>query len=356
MAVEPAIAFLRSLEHPRPLAPVILINGPHAFLREYTFDVLSRTLRHQGFKYRAFQVGGAGFGAVLEELFETDLFAPKRILACRVLKTHREAGEDERKGPGSRLNAGGDESALAEAIAGFNTPNHLVMLYERDNAPAKIRRAVEKSGLVVTCMRPFNNQLGQYAGLFARLAGYRLAPEAQEMLVVSFAGDLGAICNAVQKAGLGHQAGQLLQVEDFSERHQGRAPELFDIAESLARGDLGGTLTRLERATAVGRDELEILGVEVVPVIRRMMVAAAILANGQGTQAVAAALGMAPGSHLAAQAIDGARRFGSASLARAHRAVCELDASIKAGLVKEAREALAELIIELLGDERKSAT
>ena len=42
------------------------------------------------------------------------------------------------------------------------------MVYERDNAPIKIRRVVEKLGTVINCMRPYDNQVGQYAEVFAQ--------------------------------------------------------------------------------------------------------------------------------------------------------------------------------------------
>ena len=48
--------------------------------------------------------------------------------------------------------------------------SRLVLTYERDNAPAKMRRLVEKIGVVVSCMRPFENQVPLYVELFARCA------------------------------------------------------------------------------------------------------------------------------------------------------------------------------------------
>jgi hypothetical protein len=101
---------------------------------------------------------------------------------------------------------------------------------------------------------------------------------------------------------------------------------------------------------AVGRDALEILGVEIVPTLRRMMLAAGLLRTGKSVTGVAAALGMAPGSQMAARAVDGARRFGARRLGRAYQAVCDLDASIKAGKTTEAGEALARILIDLAAE------
>ena len=73
-------------------------------------------------KYRGFQVGGAeGFDAVLAELREADLFAPVRLVGCRVLRSHRggggSSGDDDGAPSGDwRAGVGGGEAALAEAL------------------------------------------------------------------------------------------------------------------------------------------------------------------------------------------------------------------------------------------------
>ncbi len=353
MAVEPAIAFLRSLARPREIPAAVLITGPNQFLREYVLDRVARELRVQGFKYRSFQVSDEeDLAAMLHELRAPDLFAPRRLIACRVLKSVREAPDDAEARPAAgRGKSAGVEASLVDAIGGLRgADSRLAIIYERDNAPAKLRRAVEQSGLVVTCMRPFDDQLGQYATLFARLLNCRLAPEAADLLAGSFSGDLGGIANAIAKAALGHQAGALLKPGDFATGASGRAPELFAISEAIGRADLLAALGMLERAMAVGRDALEILGVEIVPTLRRMMLATALLRSGKSVSGLAAALGMAPGSQMAARAVDGARRFGPDRLRRAYQAACDLDASIKAGLTSETREALARLLIDLAAE------
>ncbi|MBF6567364.1 MAG: hypothetical protein IVW54_00640 [Candidatus Binataceae bacterium] len=355
MPAETAIAFLRTLERPREVPCVVLISGPHHFLREYVLDRVANSLREQQFKYRPFQIANSeDAAAALQELSEPDLFAARRVIVCRILKSVREiAANDEGRGAAGRGKAAGIEAALIEASdVASKGGNRLVMVYERDNAPAKIRREVEKNGLVINCMRPFDNQIGQYAGLFARLAGCRLAPDAADRLAADFASDLGGIANAIAKAQIGQSDGQptggTLKASDFAGDSSGRAPELFQISEAVSRGDVLAALGMLDRAMGVGRDALEILGVELVPTLRRMMLAAALLRKGKSASGVAAALGMPPGSHLAAQAVDGARRYGG-GLSRAYQAAIGLDASIKSGLVSETREALARLLIDLIG-------
>ena len=353
MAVEPAIAFLRSLVRPREIPAVVLITGPNQFLREYVLDALARALRPQGFKYRSYQVADdEDLAEMLHELRAPDLFTPRRMVACRVLKSVREAPDDAQARPAAgRGKSSGVEATLTEAIGNLRgAESRLAIVYERDNAPARLRRAVEQSGLVVTCMRPFDDQLGQYATLFARLLDCRLTPEAADLLAGSFTGDLGGIANAIAKAALGHPAGAPLQSADFAADATGRAPELLAIAEAIGRADLLTALGMLERAMAVGRDALEILGVEIVPTLRRMMLAAALLGTGKSVSGVAAALGMAPGSQMAARAVDGARRFGAGRLRRAYQTACDLDASIKAGLTSETRDALARLLIDLAAE------
>jgi DNA polymerase III delta subunit len=349
MAVETALAFLRGLEKSRELPPLIVIAGPNAFLREYTLDALSRTLRRRGFEYRAFQAGNSNaLRAVVSELSGGDLFAARRLIACRILKSNRD-GDDE-AGPRTgraRADTGGDDS-FAGFVESFAGPNHLAILYERDTAAAKIRRIAERAGLLINCARPFDNQLGQYADEFARSLELRLAADAREQLVESFGGDLSAMVNVLAKAAINLEPGGTVKRSDLAEPAAGRAPEIFDIADRFAHGDLAGTLTMVERATALGRDTLEILAVELTPILRRMLTAADVLAAGKSPQAAASALGMPPGSSFAMRAIDGARRFGAVRLERAHRNLSVLDASIKDGRVKETREALCGLIMDLM--------
>src|SRR5689334_3991826 len=110
MAAENALAFLRGIAQGRLDASSILIAGPQAFLREYVLEATRALLARDGFKFRAFQVGaGDSFSPVVNELNGGDLFAPKRLIACRVLRSYRERGSADEDG---------DESASAGARGG----------------------------------------------------------------------------------------------------------------------------------------------------------------------------------------------------------------------------------------------
>lgn len=353
MAVETALSILRAGDR-AALAPAIVISGPHAFLREYVFDTVRRRMLRQGMKYRGFQVGGAeGFDAVLAELREADLFAPVRVVGCRVMRSHRGGGESGDDGGdaasgGSRSGAGGSETALAEALEAMRGPGALIVVYERDTAPAKIRRAAEQAGLAINCPRPYDNQLGQYAEAFARVHDLRLGSGVLELLVARHAGDIGAIANTLAKTAIHREPGATLGPEDLGEPAAAKIPDLFELAEALSKGRAGAALALLGRAIAAGRDPFELLAVEIIPVMRRMMLAASMSANKQGAAQIAAALGMSPSSPLAMRAVEGARRFGMARLTEAYRRVSQLDADFKNGRVKEREEALAGMLLELM--------
>jgi DNA polymerase III delta subunit len=353
MAVETALSILGAGDR-AALAAAIVISGPHAFLREYVFDFVRRRMLRQGMKYRGFQVGGAeGFDAVLAELRESDLFAPVRVVGCRVLRSHRgggeENGDDAAAGAESaRGGAGGGEAALAEALETMRGPSALVVVYERDAAPAKIRRAVEQGGLAINCPRAYDNQLTQFAEAFARAQDLRLGPGVADLLAARHAGDLSAVANALAKAAIHRDPGATLSAADLSDPAAARIPELFDLAEAISNGRAAAALTLLVRAIAAGRDPFELLAVEIIPVLRRMMLAASMAAERQSAPQIAAALGMSPSSPLAMRAIDGARRFGIARLTDAWRRVSQLDADFKNGKIKEREEALAGMLLELM--------
>jgi len=360
MPVENALAFLRSLDGARVLPDAILVLGPHAFLREFVVASAASSLVAQGFKYRSFQVASAAdFDRVLDEINASDLFAQKRLVVCRVLKSHRERAEDERAPddaaqPGARAAAAGGETALAQLLESGIGSNRLLLVYERDSAPARIRKVAEKSALMVNCMRPFDNQLPDYAAVFARRKGLKLAAGAAEFLVNRHGGDLAAVANALDKAAALADSSKPVSSADLDEPGGRKIPDVFEIADSLARGRAADVVGQLDRALAFGRDPVEILSVEMIPVLRRMLTAAEMTARRRPAAEIAGALGGSPTSTLVTRAIDGARRFGLERLRRAFATATKLDQSFKNGTVKEREHALSALVLELMMGEQDS--
>ncbi|MGH8012398.1 MAG: DNA polymerase III subunit delta [Candidatus Binataceae bacterium] len=357
MPAENALQFVRALNDRLTLPAVILIAGPQPFLREYVLDAIRGRLTHDGYSYRTYQVGtGVNFAGLINELSAADLFAPKRLLACRVLRSHRERGsdgdssrEDDQEESGGRRGGKtvGDEAGLLAALDHLKAPVHLAFLYERDTAPAKIRRKVEQNGIVVNCLRPFDNQIAQYAETFARSDGIGITYDAAELLAARHGNDLSAIANAIALATIRHE-GTRIGASDLGVQGSSRVPELFELSESMTRGRLGESMGLFDRALQAGRDPIELLAVEIIPMLRRMMVAAAILEKRRSIGDVATALGYPPTSALLTRAVEGARRLGGERLARAHRRACELDANFKMGLLKEREQAVAGLLIDLM--------
>src|SRR5271170_2543591 len=358
MAVETALSIFRAGDR-ATLASAIVISGAHAYLREYVFDTVRRRMLQQGMKYRGFQVGGAdGFDAVLAELREADLFAPARVVGCRVLRSHRggdqDDGDDSAASVTARSRAGGGEAALVAALETMRGPGALIVVYERDAPPAKVRRAVEQGGLAINCPRPYDNQLTQFAEAFARVQDLRLGPGVAELLISRHAGDLAAIANTLAKATIDREPGATLGADDLGEPAAAKIPDLFELAEALSKGRAAAALAILGRAIAAGRDPFELLAVEIAPVMRRMMLAASMAAHKQSTPQIAAALGMSPSSPLAMRAIEGARRFGMARLTDAYRRVSQLDVDFKNGQIKEREEALAGMLLELMSPQMRT--
>jgi DNA polymerase III delta subunit len=334
MPLETALAYLRGAGGDRRIPPVVLIFGPHAFLREYVLDSIVRKLVADGCQYRSFQIGaGDDYGAALNELRAPDLFAPRRAIACRILKSRRDKAEtaDDADGADARTpGSGGSEAALLASIE-----------------TAKVRRAAEKSALLVNCLRPFDNQIEQYVNAFAHTHGLKLAPAAIDLIISRHGGDLAAVANTLGKATIFAEPGKLVQPADLDEGAR-RMPEAFELAESVARGRATAALAQLGRALALGREVFEILAVEIIPMMRRMMIAASMMAARKSPGDVAAAMGLPPQSGLATRAIEGARRFGLARLERAYWRACAMDAGFKDGTIKEREQALAGLILELM--------
>jgi DNA polymerase III delta subunit len=350
MPLETALAYIRGAGADRRVPPVVVIFGPHAFLREYVLDSIVRKLGAEGCQYRSFQIGsGDDYGAVLNELNAPDLFAPRRAIACRILKSRRDKAEtaDTDGGDTRGSGSGGSEAALVDTIESARGPGNLILLYEKDSAPAKVRRAAEKSALLVNCMRPFDNQIEQYVNAFAHSLGLKLSPAALDLIISRHGGDLAAVANTLGKVTIFAEPGKPVQPGDLDEGAR-RMPEAFELAESVSRGRSSAALAQLGRALALGRDVFEILAVEIIPMMRRMMVAASMMAARRSPGDVASALGLPPQSGLATRAIEGARRYGLARLERAYWRACAMDAGFKDGTIKGREEALAGLILDLM--------
>jgi DNA polymerase III delta subunit len=350
MPLETALAYIRVAGADRRIPPVALIFGPHAFLREYVLDSIVRKLVAEGCRYRSFQIGaGDDYGAVLNELNAPDLFAPRRAIACRILKSRRDKAEtsDSDGGDTRAPGSGGSEAALIDTIESARGPGNLILLYEKDSAPAKVRRAAEKSALLLNCMRPFDNQIEQYVNAFANSLGLKLSPAALDLVISRHGGDLAAVANTLGKVTIFAEPGKPVQPGDLDEGAR-RMPEAFELAESVSRGRSSMALAQLGRALALGREVFEILAVEIIPMMRRMMIAASMIAARRSPGDVASALGLPPQSGLATRAIEGARRYGLPRLERAYWRACAMDAGFKDGTIKGREEALAGLILDLM--------
>jgi len=352
MGSENALAFLTQLQTGKPLLPAAtVISGPNVFLKEYVLDACVAALREAGPEMRHFQLAtAADLGALTEAVSEPGLFSPAVTAICRVLRTRRvrEGEEEDEPMPAGR---GADDGGIGGALEGVRLPSRLIVLYERDTAPAKIVRQIEKSGLVIVCNRPFDSHLPQYASLFARRLGMRISSGTADLIVLRYGANLLAMHNALALAAL---VQDLQTLDDFI-RNQGAVPraggEVFALSESLASERPAAAFALLDGALALGRDPFELLAVEIIPVLRRMLTAALLNAEHQSPLDIAMAMGMPPRSPMVSAAINAARRFGAARLTAAYREAVELDARLKDGTIRDRKQALAGLLLHLIAGE-----
>jgi DNA polymerase III delta subunit len=355
MASENALAFLSQLDAGKALMPAaILITGPQPFLKEYVLEALRGALRGPGRDSQSFQIGSGGdFGAVLEAIAAPGLFSPATIACCRILRSRGGADDDEvaeTRAP----RGGGDDARLSRALELAKTPSHLILLYERDSAPAKVQRQVDKSGLVVVCNKPFESQLPQCATLFARRLGLKIGYATAEGLAERYGTNLAAMHNALALAAIAAPAQKPDEVLRSGPGAGDLGAELFQLSESLS-GDLPlVSLAMIDRAVAVGRDPTELLMIEILPALRRLVIAAVLAVRGQGPPEIAMEVGMSPRSPRVTALANAARRYGLRRLMQTYREAIELDANFKNGKVKERELALSALLAPLLLDDRRA--
>ncbi|HLJ74173.1 MAG TPA: hypothetical protein VKU62_06280, partial [Thermoanaerobaculia bacterium] len=200
-------------------------------------------------------------------------FAPAIIASCRVLKSR---GDEDGEAPEPRSGRGADHSQLTRAIELLKAPSHLILLYERDNAPARVQRQVEKAGLVIVCNKPFDSQLPQFAGIFARRLGLKIGYATADALTERYGANLAAIAAARQqpdefvRSGAADLGADLFQI---SESLSGDLPlmplAMIDRAAatpqadhpvatiSSTRGDILARMGRNQEAEAAFRDEMQ---------------------------------------------------------------------------------------------------
>ncbi|MGO9062938.1 MAG: DNA polymerase III subunit delta [Candidatus Binataceae bacterium] len=357
MASENALAFLSQLEAGKALLPAaILIAGPQAFLKEYVLDACRNALRGPGRESQSFHIGSGGdLGAVLEAVSAPSLFAPAVVATCRILRSRGGGDDDSGEAAESRGSRGSDDSTLSRAIELVRSPSHLILIYERDNAPVKVQRQVEKAGLGVICTKPFESHLTQFAALFAHRLGLKISYATVDTLTERYGTNLAAMHNALVLAAI---AAAEQRPDDFLRSSAGvvdLGAELFQISESLS-GDLPlVTFAMIDRAVAIGRDPTELLMLEIIPALRRLLIAATLTMQGQGSAEIAMEISMSPRSPRVTATISAARRYGLRRLTKAYREAIDLDASFKNGTVKEREQALSGLLAPLLMDDSRPA-
>jgi len=355
MASENALAFLSQLEAGKALLPAaILIAGPQAFLKEYVLDACRDALRGPGRESQSFQIGSGGdFGAVLEAVAAPGLFAPAVLASCRILRARGGGDDDSGEAGEGRGSRSSDDSTLSRAIELVRNPSHLILIYDRDNAPAKVQRQVEKAGLGVICNKPFESQVAQFAALFARRFGIKISYATVDTLVERYGTNLAAMHNALVLASI---AAAEQKPDDFLRSSAGVVDlggELFQISESLS-GDLPlVTLAMIDRAVGIGRDPTELLMLEIIPALRKLLIAATLTMQGQGPAEIAMEISMSPRSPRMTATINAARRYGLRRLTKTYREAIDLDANFKNGTVKERAQALSGLLAPLLLDDSR---
>ncbi len=344
MRSQTALEFLSDLTAGHTPPAVVHVFGPNAFLREYVMDAVVLALKTHGFERVSFHLSNSDDARpILEELSDSGLFTRRKVITCRIVRASRTGSESER----ARAGKTALETALGRTIPNLPPNVSLVILYERESLPANLSRAVQENGAAVVCPRPFANQIVRYAQLFGRRLGARLPNNVYVQLAEGCGDDLGAIYNAIEKISLqGEQAGQAEIVQHTSDDHAA-APQLFELARALSEAEPGVFCARLERALALGREPVEILAVEIIPTLRRMLVAASLLAARQAPSQIGQALGWPAHSQIVQSTVSGARRLGLERVRQLYREAIALDKDFKTGAVKQREAALFRLAFGL---------
>ncbi len=319
--------------------PVVVVAGADQDGRERAMRVLVNAVPEEDRAASVQRVPAAPFARALDAARTAPLFGARRVVIA--------TGCDW-------LVAGGDETAQRELTRYLeNAPANSVLVLaatrvDRRLAPVK---AVEERGFLLECSPPQERDMPHWIAERGRDNGLVLSAEAAQLLADAVGTDTGLASRELEKlALLVERPGRGPQTPVSSELLESslgptRVAGAFALEDALLAGRTVDALEALDRQMA-GADAgtpLALLG-RCAAILRRLSLAAGVVARGGGEQDVQRTLGGHP--FVAQKYTHAARRLGRRA-ENALAACVVADGMLKSG--RDPRAALEGVILALTG-------
>ncbi len=325
----------------------ILLHGADDFSASEELESLRAT---GGYEYNqdVFDGDEADLASIRNTGDTMPFLSARRLVVVRGLRKRRrapgkegdaEGGPDEAESPiapanGKKGKSGGSEgpkafvTGLAEYAAHLPETTDLVVLVDELLDPAHpLVQAARAHGRARAFVTPKGAQLESWVTQRARTRGVRLAPDAVRLLVEAIGENPRVLAGEIQKLATYAGAGGTIRAEDV----QALTPTVrelraFDLTDTLLRRDRAGALALLHDLLEHGSAPLQIVGM-VAYQTRTLMQVKALASQGQRPPQIAQSAGLS--AFVVEKSLGLARRFSMAELETAHRALLEVDTSLK---------------------------
>jgi DNA polymerase-3 subunit delta len=237
-------------------------------------------------------------------------------------------GRRGKKGATSGLSPLALAKGLADYVPSVPETTVLVVLVPDDlMADHPLMQAARRHGTSYVFTKPTGTRLIDWVTRRVRAQQRRITPEAARMLVESLGDDLRMLASEIDKLGTAvGEGGEIGPGDVRALTPVARQSRVFDLTDALARRDTSVALALLHELLANGESPLGIVALTAFQT-RTLMQVKLLSDSGMPAHQIASAAAIAP--FIVEKSVRLARRFTFAQLEAAHRALLEIDTSLK---------------------------
>lgn len=287
---------LKAMLHRQGLAPLYLIVGEEAYLRDEAVRLIRERALQANAPPEAMDKESAA--PSIETSFECEVLYGDETTADDILLSAQEMSLFSSKRLTIVKWAEKLPAHVGEALMPyFLSPNDsttLVFVGSKLDGRMKWVHTLKAKAVVVECTPLYDSQQAPWIHQQAQRTGIRLNPHALELLKESSGDGLYTIWNELQKLAVYMPAGTPVSAQDV-EAIRGREPEtsVFELAGALARRDRVRALRIIATNFEGGETPLRLLGAFLWQV-RRIWKAKGLLAMGKNEREISRLLGIPP--------------------------------------------------------------
>jgi DNA polymerase-3 subunit delta len=301
----------------------LLVSEAVAALRQKALTKAADFNRHE------FSAAEAGLEAVIEAAGTLPMMGPRRFVHLSELQLLK-----------------AKEHATLIGYVERPTPTTVLCLSgEKLDQRTKLGQKLAASGGLFAFEAPRQNELAAWIERRARHNGWRIEPEAAQLLADLVGSDVGSLDGALTKLSLYVGSDSAISPEDVEEVvAPTRVHRIFDLTDAIGARDLGRSSLLLRNALGSGESALGILGM-ITRQLRQLLEFKRLKTRRASAQQIAASLGIRP--FLVEPLASQARRYETRELRHALGAALRADIRLKSSGVS-AGVVLDRFLVEII--------